>query len=725
MEVASIVAPASAGFAADAAGVPAGACPWPAASNQPAADLPSALSADVVAGSWYLLTLGEDGRPAHQGTLRVSVEDGSLCVSGDLYRTLPGLTAADLPRNADRLITERGWYCHPDRSDYACHLRSVGGKLAGGTLTVHARTFAWKPTIAGAVSNRVGDFETFADSTLALTPTPHLHTPPGGGAPAPVLSGSLICEGRPHGLWAVKTSDVPRGLRLVVHEMVGRPWPEDDTYNAGLLVEIFRKAGIDLQVVRSTDQIPFDDSLIRSELDTLLAEQVNRHAAGSLWVQHLFLVSSLNWSGLGNAGRFGNIAGLMFDDTDRHRQGAAVFLDADLTSSVMELNDRIDQSVRGLPIGRLPQSALRTMAHEMGHSLGLRHSPTDRSQNRGIMNQIQELLRLVDPVTGPLFPDIVHLEFDPVDSRNLSHRPDPEVCPGWGNWSVPPKGIEIGLQPGTGRTPAFKVDPVLDMRLSVRPANELASVNARPVIKRPFDLGEPVFLELTLRNITDATITVPASLTLADGLTEVAVLDPEAERRRLIGAAQTMCEGTGLMHLAPGQAQRHTLQLHSAGTGPVFSIAGDHTVEIAVKTVEYGWIEAPPVTVTMRPEIPLTRSALRITGRRPFCEAIALGYLASHRGVSDAESLLRFGAYPLGARITAGVLQVATFASSPAAGKDRMSPMPPNERRVAQAIAFLKDTGITKEAVLAVAEAIDPLTESSSAVSQAIAAGWR
>ncbi len=720
MDIASIVAPESAPFQPPTGDAPqlSGPCPWP---HDPAAITP--LSPEAVVGCWYVVAM--DGEtPVYQGVLRGSDDGGALAVSGDLYRLSAGAAVSSLPRSHEMLRTDDGWYAQPGRSDYALHLRSMGGAVSTTGLAVNARAYVWEPTRDGKASNRVGDFTRYGDTVLALTPRGSA-TPVGGLPSAAVLAGGVMVDGHVLELWAVKSAATPRALRLVVHEMEGRPWPADTPYNTDMLARIFRDAGVSMQILRNADAIPSDDSLIRSELDTMLADQVVRYYAGPLWVQHLFLVSSLNWSGLDTAGRFGHIVGMMFDNTDRHRQGVAVFLDTTIESSVEELTDRIDTTVLGRPVARTPQVLLRTAAHEIGHGLGLRHTPTEAAGDRGIMNQIQELLRQVDPATGPLFPENAQMSFDRVASRNLSHRPDPEVCPGWGNWSAPPKGVALGLQAYPERARSLGQDPVLLLGFSSKPANELATSAARPVIMRTFDLGEPVFLELTIRNLTDEPVTVPSSVTLSDGLSEAAVRDPGATRRRLVGTAQTVCEGTGMVRLAPGAEHRHTLQLHSSGEEPVFSRPGEHRVEIAIKTREYGWIEAPGITVAIRPDVPGTRSALAVTGRHPFCEAMALGYIATYRGVSDTDRLLRHGAYPLGARIAAGVLQVATFAEPPAGiAKDRMSPMRPNPGRVQRAIGHLKETGVRRDVVIAVAQAIDPLTESSSAVAEALAAGW-
>lgn len=724
MDIASIVAPGSAAFApppdpdTDVSSVPAPSPPWP----QHAAPSHPSLTDGSAIGCWYLVAFDGD-TPVLHGSLRMTEDHGLLSVSGDLYRVPRGRPAFDLPASGTVLKTGDGWFPQPHRREYALHLRSLGGAVSETGLMVEARLFPWTTMQGYAATLRIGDFESSADTRLSLDLQPVHCAPPGAGSPGPVLAGSMVHAGRRLAIWAVRSASVPRALQLLIHEMEGREWAHDDTYNADLLTRIFRNGGVSLDIVRSEERIPADDNLIRSELDIMLQDRLARHDTDPLWALHLFLVSSLNWSGLDSAGEFGNIVGLMFDNIGRHRQGTAVFLDAKLESSVERLESRIDPSVKGKPIGRCPAPLLRTMAHEIGHSLGLKHAPVARAAELGLMNQTQELLRQVDPVTGPLFPFNALMDFDFGDRRNLSHRPDPEVCPGWGHWSAPPKGLAVKLQEAPGPVPAQVRDHVLDMRLSLRAANELAAPDAPSVIMRPFDLGEPVFLELTLRNVTAAPITVPASVTLVDGLTEIAIRYPEAVRRRL-AAAQTLCGGQGTVILEPGEQHRHILQIHSSGDDPQFTRAGDHRVELAVRTVEYGWVEAPPVTASIRSDADLGRRALRITGQRDFCEAMALGYLATHRGIADTDRLLRQPAYPLGARISAGVLQIATFAESPATGKTRMSPMTPNARRVRTAIEWLRRSGVTKEVVVAVADAIDPMTVAHSAVAEVIGRNW-
>lgn len=706
MEILSIVAPESPPFS----GAPGttgpstpGAVDWPAASTAP----PAPLTPAALEGSWYLI-VADGRRPTHQGTMRITREDGKLAVSADLY-AMSRTTAS--PISDEIMIGANGaWYPQPALSDYRQHLRSMGGSAGPDNLTVNVRAFFWQPSDPTSDSKRVGDFSRFSDTTLTLRLEPGSYTVLDSAGPAPVLAGSMLLDSVPVDIRAAKTSPHARGLRVVVQEMEGCGWPPDPTYGPEALSAMFRNAGIDLNLVTHDTTIPHDRDLIRSELDAMLSDSVGHETVGSLWVQHLFLVSRLHWSGLDSSGLFGHIFGIMFDNTDRHRQGVAVFVDAVIDSSVSALDDRIDPAIFGKTLGSVPQVLLRTIAHEIGHGLGLKHSSADHVAGHGIMNQIQELLRQADPAAGILFPANAMMAFDAIDTRNLCHRPDPEVCPGWGNWSVPPKEVNLGLQAYPNRARSLQADRILDMRMVLKPANELAAPADRPALRRTFDLGEPVFVELTFSNATDAPVTVPTKITLVDGLSEVAIRDPGALRRRVIGTAQTVCEGTRQETLSPGETRRHILQLHSAGNSPVFSMTGDHVVELAIQTPEHGWIEAPSSIATVRPNMPQTRRAFGLTGRHPFCESIALGYLCSYRAISDTDRLIRSVEYPLGARLAAAVLQVATFADP---GKKstaaRAAHIQPNAIRVDRALAHMRSSGITKAVALAIARAIDPL----------------
>lgn len=719
MNIVSIVGEDSkpfSGGAASGGGTPAGTCPWGdlTASGAPA------LSVDGLTGSWFLaVTTGDT--VSHRGTLRVSAGAHGLAVSGDLYRCSAGSTGTPV---AHEVLggKDGAWYPQPRHGDYTQHLRSMGGAVAADAMNAEIRAYAWTPSPASQASDRVGDFSAFADSLLALAPAGSARL---NQMVSPVLAGTCVLDGEHADVWAIKTSDLNRGLRLVVHTMAGRAWPDDPAHDRSALEKIYADAGIDMTVIDDPTTVPADADLTRAELDAMLADAVGRYKAGSLWELHLFLVSKMNWSGLDRAGLAGNILGIMFDNLGRQRQGTAVFMDARVVSSISRFDDRIDPTSEGQKLGELPRELLRTTAHEIGHGLGLRHTAQDMQADRGIMNQVQALLRQVDPATGPLYPEIAVLAFDSDDQLKLRHRPDPEVCPGWGNWSVAPKGLALGLQDYPERAHSLDADRILDLRLSIKPANELARTTPLVSVQRTFDLGEPVFLELEIRNVSDKPITVPSAPSPAHSMCEIAILDPGAERRRLVGAAQTMCEGCTLETLAPGETRRHTLQVHTIGEAPLFEAAGDYQIELAIKTEERGWIEAPSVVASIRDPAPGMRQSLTVTGRRPFCDAVALGYINTRRGVYDTDRLLRSTAYPLGVRLTAGVLQVATFAEQRATdGRVRRTPIQPNALRVRQAINALVALGITSEVAVAIAEALDPLNVTNAAVLAALSDPW-
>ena len=190
------------------------------------------------------------------------------------------------------------------------------------------------------------------------------------------------------------------------------------------------------------------------------------------------------------------LLGVMFDFLDElPRQGAAVFVD--------EIRSRFDES-------EVPRRVLATAMHELGHCLNLTHRFTrevGRTDSTSIMNY-DWLYKGGNRVNA--YWDKFNYTFDEDELEFLRHAPRDEVVPGGAPLRISSLLVDCerrGAQPEDQRT-------VEDLQLWLTP----------PPIGTSFAYGQPVYLEVSLRNVGELTWCLPRhALDVKAGMLEILI----------------------------------------------------------------------------------------------------------------------------------------------------------------------------------------------------------
>ena len=132
-------------------------------------------------------------------------------------------------------------------------------------------------------------------------------------------------------------------------------------------------------------------------------------------------------------------------------------------------------------------------------------------------------------------------------------------------------------------------------RISLDRRLELVVRNRKDIV----ELGEPVLLELRLRNRSDQAVMVHHNLDPSDGLVEVAVTNPAGERRPFLPIDHTR---TNLLpqQLGPGQATYHPLDLTMGQFGFPFKEPGAYRIEVSYTNID-GRTAAAVMQLYVRP----------------------------------------------------------------------------------------------------------------------------
>lgn len=321
--------------------------------------------------------------------------------------------------------------------------------------------------------------------------------------------------------------------------------------------------------------------------------QRRSHAAPDSLHAHVFVCSYL--AGRNNR----NVLGVMYDfgsnDLNRRpREGVAVFYDHPLLS-----DPRVPEDVR-------KREYVFTLIHEIGHALNLLHS-FDKSKPAALswMNYPNLYPRGYEAGQGydgtQEFWRRFSESFDDEEMRHLLHASPREIRAGGFPFGTYEDGA--GLQFG-GPEPRRT-------RLGANPLRMARAVNLiiKPV-KEEYDLGEPVFLSIGVRNEGADDVHVPDALDPAEGYVRLRIRTPNGRWIRYRPPV-TFCKQAQLVHLPP-QAEQPAfegLPLFLGSDGPLFTEPGVYQVVAELAGVDGSKnVYSQPARVRVRPPDHATES---------------------------------------------------------------------------------------------------------------------
>ena len=395
-----------------------------------------------------------------------------------------------------------------------------------------------------------------------------------------------------------------RRLMIEVDGLEGLPPPPSYVAASGETISIeraFEAVGFDVDYVLN----PFRGGaweneqrrgFTMAELHVAMTERRSRVSPEGLRT-HLFVTSHL--AGPRNRGVLGIMYDFRADDLNRRpREGVALFYDH------WRLSDpRLDEAARR-------RDYVFTAVHEIGHALNLLHSfEKARPAALSWMNYPDRYPRGHEAPRSHdgrrefwrSFADA----FDEEELRHLRHATPREIRAG-----ELPFGV---YEDGAARPFGGSADPRRLTRLGANPlrgAPELAlKVRA---LKSEYQLGEPVFASMDLRNTGTTTYEVPSALSPHEGHVRFWIRRPDG-RVRAYRPPVTLCHQTERTPLPPGEnipgLEDFGVPLFLSADGPVFDEPGDYWVTAELVGIDgVRSTRSAPFRVTVRPPIPAVES---------------------------------------------------------------------------------------------------------------------
>ncbi len=377
-----------------------------------------------------------------------------------------------------------------------------------------------------------------------------------------------------------KISAYFRAVTLEIDRFQGTTFPPSANTNTGLhpadlpnedltCAEVFRRTGVDMtitedDVLNDADSADAGTNWSEAELHDLMEDRFDLFS------------NTLQWNCYGVVvPRFGDPAynsgyyGTMFDwggwqAGDTHlRQGAAVAYDAILGRSSGTLYDSAAKKDRLF---------LQTFVHEIGHSFNFPHS-WQRSANPDSASE--SFMNYPWGYTGgagteSAFWSNFRWQFDDVELIWVRHGDRNDVIFGGRDW--------IGNNLSIYATPDIE--------------RQSAPLTLEARAWDVFDFGQPVRVELKLKNVSDKKQKVNGLLQPEDGTVALYVTRPNREIVRYVPPVRR-CEAPGEVELAPGESLYETALLSYSAKGALFQEPGEYVVRAYYNAGNDGMIVSP------------------------------------------------------------------------------------------------------------------------------------
>ena len=555
----------------------------------------------------YRITFDPNGfGDTFRGTVRVDRGEGSLVISGDLYRFPPaigpivGTPATTVSGVAGTFgsvvasgrfgtIFRRLGIPVYARANYHSYLKGTGARLwsigpIGGpcTASLSFQEYNYTQPPPGQFNGTFPAAPGTRTITMNLTPKP---APP--NFPGAYFEGDLVANGSVLGSISMGwVSSFFRKATIEIDTVQGAVAPQAVPALAGSGTEDFTTmmatAGWDARVFYDQINVPssipdptqcWSDGQLHALMTTVRASS----NVDAEWRMHLLVVQgNLNCS-----------RGKMYDSIGTPREGVVSYSDDGYPAS--------HSSNFGAAAGQMqrnvPRAFIRSASHELVHGFNQIHQEQEGGADNSIMTTTPSVADVLGgPATGApgIFPDQIRLAVNQHVRHHMIHFPDPLVRPGGhtfasGHTSVVPQADKYAFGPGE-----------LALEVTAGQAGSIA-------------LGEPLMLSWKLTNTGQETLPVPTDIGTAALYATVTVIDAKG-RRREVRPFVIECEHTRIGSLEPGDSVSAETRVFWSTNGFAFTAPGSYEVEVSID-----WT-AMDVPCTVRATAPVFVSFPQSTG---------------------------------------------------------------------------------------------------------------